>query len=724
MARFARIALDVPLPRLFDYLTPGISTDDVGRRVHVPFGKRNLVGLVLEITDTPDYPEEKLKFLKAIDTSLPPLPGDVLDLFRFCASYYHYPIGQVALSALPTALRRWEFECPKPVVRYALTAAGQQALPDALPARAVARHRLAERLKTGSADSTELNRLCGDAPKVIQDWLEKGWAIIHEDAPSAAAVVRPDLLKEQQTAIAAVRQALGLGDFSAFLLHGITGSGKTEVYLHLVEEVISKGRQALILVPEIGLTPQLTQRVASRFPETTISVLHSGLPEGERLLRWKQAAAGKAGIVLGTRLSVFTPMPTLGLIIVDEEHDASFSQQEGLRYSARDLAVFRARQRNIPVLLGSATPSLESWHNAETGRYTRLTLPNRATGASLPELSLIDIRNQQLEEGLSRQALQSIGETLSRKEQALVFINRRGYAPVLHCPVCAWVAPCPRCSTRLTLHRQGHRLRCHHCGHEERIPAACPECGNSDILAIGRGTQRVEETLARHFPMAAIIRADRDSTRRKGSWDAMQASIHSGDANLIVGTQLISKGHDFPNLTLVVVLDADGALFSLDFRAEERLFAQLMQVAGRAGRADKSGKVIIQTLYPEHALFQNLLSHDYAAFTREQLLHRKLFNLPPFSRQAVLRTESHQLKDSILWLSKARGLIDEHNDVQVFEPVSAPMPRKAGLERAQLWLQSSSRSSLQRVLQSWLPKLHALRATGTRWHLDVDPVEN
>ncbi len=722
MARFARIALDVPLPRLFDYRVTGISAEDIGRRVNVPFGKKSLVGLVLEITDTPDCAEEKLKTLKAIDSTLPPLPGDVLDLFRFCASYYHYPIGQVALSALPTALRRWKFETPNPVLQYALTAEGRQALPDTLPARAVARHRLAARLKTGSADSIELNRLCGDAPRVIQDWLEKGWAIIHEDAPAATPIIRPDLLKEQQTAVEAVKQALD--GFSAFLLHGITGSGKTEVYLRLVEEALSQGRQALILVPEIGLTPQFTQRVAARFPETPISVLHSGLAEGERLLRWKQAAAGKAGIVLGTRLSVFTPMPGLGLIIVDEEHDASFSQQEGLRYSARDLAVFRARQRNIPVVLGSATPSLESWHNAETGRYIRLTLPDRATGASLPKLSLIDIRNQPLDEGLSQRAIQSIGETLSRREQALVFINRRGYAPVLHCPVCAWVAPCPRCSARLTLHRPRHRLRCHHCGHEERIPAACPACGNPDIRAIGQGTQRVEEALERHFPSARIIRADRDSTRRKGSWDTMQASIHSGEADLIVGTQLIAKGHDFPNLTLVIALDADGALFSLDFRAEERLFAQLMQVSGRAGRADKPGTVLIQTGFPDHPLFSNLVTHDFAGFAQAQLAMRKTGLLPPFSRQAVLRAEAHQLSAAMAWLARARKIIPESPDVEIFEPVPAPMLKKAGLERAQLWLQSTSRGSLQKALQEWVPQLHTLRAAGIRWHLDVDPVEN
>jgi primosomal protein N' (replication factor Y) len=410
---------------------------------------------------------------------------------------------------------------------------------------------------------------------------------------------------------------------------------------------------------------------------------------------------------------------------VDEEHDTSFSQQEGLRYSARDLAVFRARQRNIPVVLGSATPSLESWQNAEAGRYALLNLPVRAKGASLPSVSLIDIRNQPLDEGLSTPAIKAIGATLSRGEQALVFINRRGYAPVLHCPVCAWVAPCPRCSARLTLHRQGHhRLRCHHCGHEEAIPSVCPSCGNPDIRAIGQGTQRVEEALERRFPSASLLRADRDSTRRKGSWESLQARIHGGKANLIVGTQLIAKGHDFPNLTLVVVLEADGALFSMDFRAEEKLFAQLMQVSGRAGRAEKAGTVLIQTAFPDHLLFSSLLTHDYGEFARAQLASRKLGGLPPYSRQAVLRAEARTLEQATSWLSRARGLIADLPQVQVFEPVSAPMIKKAGMERAQLWLQSSSRNALQHVLQEWMPHLYALRATGIRWHLDVDPVEN
>jgi primosomal protein N' (replication factor Y) len=680
------------------------------------------VGVLLELAHTTDCPAEKLKRVIEVDRNLPALAEDVLNLFRFCADYYHYPIGQIALSALPTAMRRWQFQLPRAVSRFVLTPEGRQALPECLPSRAVAQRRVAARLANGAATSAELAALCKHASQLLQAWLHKGWAKEERQDTAAAGPGLPKLLPEQQSACDEVVRELG--KFTPFLLHGITGSGKTEVYLRLVEQVLRGGRQALILVPEIGLTPQFTQRVTARFPDIPMSVLHSGLSEGERLQRWQQATEGRARIVLGTRLAIFTPLPDLGIVIVDEEHDASFSQQEGLRYSARDLAVLRARQRSIPVVLGSATPSLESWHNAQCGRYRLITLPARATGAELPALKLIDSRSEKPDEGLSLTAIRAIGETLVRGEQALVFINRRGYAPVLHCAACAWVAPCPRCSSRLTLHLREQRLRCHHCGHEERPPRQCPACGNPDIRAVGLGTQRVEDALARHFPTARIARADRDATRRKGSWETMQAQIHSGEANLIIGTQLIAKGHDFPNLTLVVVLDADGALFSADFRAEERLFAQLMQVAGRAGRADKPGQVLIQTGFPQHPLFVHLLAHDFAGFADEQLAARQSSLLPPFSRQAVLRAEAAKLDLALDWLDSARALAPDATGVEMFAPVSAPMLKKAGLERAQLWLQSPTRAELQQFLRGWVPKLHALSTRNVRWHLDVDPAEN
>ncbi len=727
----ARIALDVPLPTLFDYVCPDLSPEDLGRRVHVPFGRRTQVGLILELGTKADCAPDKLRRVAEIDRTLPPLAPDVRELIHFASTYYHYPKGQVALSALPTALRRWQFDPPKPDLTYALSALGREALPATLPARAVAMRRLSDRLAKGPASTRELAALCQNATTLLAKWVDKAWLIVApaqalaftvEQTHQNTAIARPALTSPQQSAVESVCAAMGR--FSPVLLHGITGSGKTEVYLRIAEEALRRGEQALILVPEIGLTPQFTQRVAARFPETPISVLHSGLAEGERLLRWKQAAAGKSGIVLGTRLAVFTPLPRLGVLIVDEEHDTSFSQQDGLRYSARDLAVFRARLRNIPVVLGSATPSLESWHNAQESRYTPLELPQRATGAMLPDIGLIDTRQEKPADGISQPACKAIGQTLSRGEQVLVFINRRGYSPVLHCPVCAWTAPCPRCSSRLTLHLARKKLCCHHCGHETRVPAACPDCGNPDIRPIGQGTQRVEEALARHFPDATILRADRDNTRRKGSWETMQARIHSGEANLVVGTQLIAKGHDFPNLTQVIVLDADGALFSQDFRAEERLFSQLMQVAGRAGRADKPGRVLVQTAFPDHPLFAFLQAHDFAGFARAQLASRKQLGLPPYTRQAVLRVEARALAEALSWLEEARVRFPANEAVEIFQPVAAPMLKKAGMERAQLWLQSSSRAALQAALSEWMPRLYAQRATQVRWHLDVDPSES
>lgn len=722
---YARIALDVPLPRLFDYAAGALQPDDIGRRVKVTFGQREKVGLLLALSEKSDCPPAKLKPILAVDRTLAPLPQDVLTLFQFCASYYQYPLGQIALSALPTALRRWQFKTAATEVVFALTSAGRQALPEVLPARASAQRRLAVRLAEGAASARELAGLYAGAPRVLKDWQARGWAEISPRAnrPPALPTAQLPVLREAQR-LAVENVSHHLGRFQPFLLHGITGSGKTEVYLRLVDAVLARGQSALILVPEIGLTPQFTQRVASRFPATPISVLHSGLSESERLLRWQNACSGESRIVLGTRLAIFTPMPKLGLLIVDEEHDASFSQQDGLRYSARDLAVFRAMQGNIPVVLGSATPSLESWQHTETGKYQRLDLPLRATGASMPLLQCLNTQNQPLDEGLSRPALDLIRTTLQRGEQALVFINRRGYAPVVHCKACAWVAPCPRCSARLTLHQRAQRLRCHHCGHEERIPHLCPSCGNPDIRPLGHGTQRVEEALARHFPDAKILRADRDAIRRKGSWEAMQAQIHAGEANLIIGTQLIAKGHDFPNLTLVVVLDADGALFSQDFRAEERLFAQLMQVAGRAGRADKPGQVLIQTEFPQHPLFTHLLAHDFAGFAREQLAQRQAGNLPPFAFQAVLRAESVNLADAMQWLAQARQLAPDHPQVEVYAPMPATMLKKAGFERAQLWLQSASRNSLQQLLREWMPLLYGKTSHAVRWHLDVDPAES
>jgi len=479
-----------------------------------------------------------------------------------------------------------------------------------------------------------------------------------------------------------------------------------------------------VLVPEINLTPQLQARFQLRFPGAEIVSLHSGVADGERARGWVQAARGDAHIVLGTRLSVFTPLPRLGLVVVDEEHDGSFKQQDGLRYSARDVAVYRARQAGIPIVLGSATPSLETWHNASSGRYTLLRLCERAVaGAQPPRWTLLPTRRQPLQDGLHARTLAAIAERLARGEQSLIFLNRRGYAPVMHCSECGWLAACNRCSARLTVHLREHRLRCHHCGWEERFPPVCPGCGNSDMKPLGQGTQRLEATLAEHFPKARILRIDRDSMRLKGSFESALETIHAGEADILVGTQMLAKGHDFPALTLVAVVGADSGLYSADFRASERLYAQLAQVAGRAGRADKPGEVLLQTDFPEHPLYQALQDDDYAAFAETELAERRQAGFPPFLHQAILRAEADTLTEAITFLRQALAQAPDDAAVTVWDPVAANMVRLASRERAQLLVQSTARSRLSAFLAQWLAGLRQLRAGKVRWALDVDPLD-
>ena len=533
----------------------------------------------------------------------------------------------------------------------------------------------------------------------------------------------PTLTGEQATAVAGVPAA----GFAARLLFGVTGSGKTEVYLRLIERTLAAGQQVLLLVPEINLTPQLEGRVRSRFPQQQVVSLHSELAEAARERNWRAAFKGEADIVLGTRLAIFTPLPRLGLIIVDEEHDASFKQQDGMRYSARDVAVFRAHRLGIPVLLGSATPSLESWANAQNGRYGLLTLQERANPqATLPAVKLLDTRKLALQEGVSGALIAAIEARLARGEQSLVFLNRRGYAPVLACPACGWVSRCQRCAANLVLHLADRRLRCHHCGFENRIPKACPTCGNQDIHPFGRGTQRLEAWLQERFPEARILRVDRDAVKSRKQWEAVLERIHGGEADILVGTQMLAKGHDFPKLTLVGVLGADSALFAADWRAPERLFAQLMQVSGRAGRAELKGEVLIQTQYPDHPLFAALVSHDYPGFAAQQLAEREQAGFPPYAFQAVLRAEAPLMADAIAFLQAAAALpvITEHANVLVYDPVPMRLARLANLERGQLLVESHSRPALQAFLPAWRAAIDGIKAPGKlRWHLEVDPFE-
>ena len=539
-----------------------------------------------------------------------------------------------------------------------------------------------------------------------------------------APSIRPQLTGEQSAAVEAIDPAAG---FAAHLLHGVTGSGKTEVYLHLIERALAAGRQVLLMVPEINLTPQLEGRVRARFPEAGVVSLHSELAEAARERNWRAAFAGEAAIVLGTRLSIFTPLPRLGLIVIDEEHDASFKQQDGMRYSARDIAVFRAHHLGIPILLGSATPSLETWANAQTKRYRMSSLYQRANpAATLPEVRLIDTRRLSVKDGVSEPLMVAIRERLARGEQSLIFLNRRGYSPVLACPACGWVSRCLRCAANLVLHLADRRLRCHHCGFEGHVPKSCPTCGNQDIHPFGRGTQRLEVWLQEQFPEARVLRVDRDSVKSRTQWEAVLEKIHGGEADILVGTQMLAKGHDFPKLTLVGTLGADSALFAADWRSPERLFAQLMQVAGRAGRAELKGEVLIQTEYPDHPLFAALVEHDYPKFAASQLKEREQAGFPPYSFQAMLRAEAPDMADSIAFLKLAAALpvIAQHENVLIYDPIPMKMHRLANLERGQLLVESGSRRDLQVFLPEWREAIEGLKSPSRlRWHIEVDPLE-
>jgi primosomal protein N' (replication factor Y) len=728
--KIAHLALDVPLSAHFDYLAPGVSAEDIGRRALAPFGRRLLVGIIVGVSDTPTVEGVTLKPLKQILRDVPPLPAEILRLARFCADYYHHPLGQVLATLLPQRLRRTEALGRLSETVYCLTSAGEKTTIDTLPARAAVKRKVLAALQArGRITRGELSALSPSAGKAMQEFVALGWAeestaplIAQAPHTPYAARPAPTLNSEQAHAIERIRAVVGR--FAPWLLQGVTGSGKTEVYMHLIADALAQDKQALILVPEINLTPQTETRFRARFPGASIVSLHSNLAEGERLKNWLIASEGNAQIVLGTRLAVFTPMPRLGLIVVDEEHDASFKQQDGMRYSARDVAVFRAREKKIPIVLGSATPALETWHNARTNRYELLELKARAVEAARhPEVRCIDLRREQLTEGLSAPLILALKQRLKRGEQSLLFINRRGYAPVLMCGACGWLAGCPRCSSKLVVHLKEQRMRCHHCGHEERIPRNCPSCGAIELAPVGQGTQRLEETLAKFIPEARVLRVDRDSTRRKNALPEMLEKVHAEEVDILVGTQMLAKGHDFPKLTLVGILNPDSGLYSADFRASEKLFAQLLQVSGRAGRASDNGEVLIQTAFPEHPLFAALRSGDYTAFAETLLAERGELKLPPFSSQAMLRAEAHSLEAAMRFLREAAALAPASRQVSIYDPVPALMARLAGKERGQLLVESGSRAALQRFLSAWMPALEAHRTRNVRWALDVDPLD-
>jgi len=716
------VAVPSPLYRCFDSRLVDATPPAPGTRVLVAFGRQRLVGIVLAVKSRSELAIDKLKTVSKVLDAEPIFDTGLLQLLRWVARYYHYPIGETLATALPAALRKAQ-AADEPIQGvWRLTPLGAERSPPQL-ARA-ARQALVITLLRG--EPRGLAREALPVPLSVLNALRaKGWVEYYATAPEPVAVAAAGsaltLTAQQREAIAGVQA--GIDRFGAYLLEGVTGSGKTEVYLQLIAPLLEAGRQVLVLVPEIGLTPQLIKRFRQRFT-VTVSVLHSGLSDSQRLQAWRQAADGRAQLILGTRSAIFTPLKTAALIVVDEEHDGSFKQQDGLRYSARDLAVWRAHQLNIPVLLGSATPSLESLFNVRQQRYQLLQLPERAGNAVHPRMQLLDLRHQSMRDLLSDALIQTIRRHLQADGQVLLFLNRRGYAPVLLCHACGWVADCRRCDARMTLHQRHRELRCHHCGSQRAVDRFCPSCGSSELLGIGEGTERVEQALHELFPEQTVLRIDRDSTRRKGALEDALSAAHSGQARILLGTQMLAKGHHFPAVTLVSILDADQGLFSSDFRAGERMAQLIIQVAGRAGRADKPGEVLVQTHHPDHPLLLQLVKQGYAAFADAALEERRETGLPPYASMALLRAEAARADLPKDFLQQAYEIANRLRDpdVQLWGPVTAPMERRAGRYRAQLLLQASQRSALQRLLQDWMPQVQSLAtARRVRWSLDVDP---
>jgi len=723
-----RIAVPSPLYHSFDYLPPA-GTDpgtlQPGVRVRVPFGRRSVVGVLLEVASSPAVEQQKLKRAQQVLDRSALLNDDVLAMVQWASAYYQHPIGEALAAALPVLLRRGLPPETTASTAWRLTPEGRSIDPASL-GRAP---RQAAVMTALLASPDGVDRATLEAPaSVLQTLAGRGWieSFSRTPAPAGATMATATGHRLNPGQQQAVDSILGqLDSFAPFLLEGVTGSGKTEVYLTLIEQILQRGQQALVLVPEIGLTPQLVARFRKRFP-VPLALLHSGLGDRERLAAWQQARTGTAPIVIGTRSAIFTPLARPGLIVVDEEHDASLKQQDGFRYSARDLAVWRARRLGIPVVLGSATPSLESLLNAREQRYRLLDLPERTGAARLPAFEILDIRQQPLEHGLAPALIQRIRQHLDADGQVLLFLNRRGFAPVLMCYDCDWVAECRRCDARLTWHQRDGRLHCHHCGSQRPVDTVCPQCGGSDLHPMGQGTERVEQALAELFPEVELLRIDRDTTRRKGELDRLLERARSGQARLLLGTQMLAKGHHFPAVTLVGILDADQGLFSTDFRGSERMAQQIVQVAGRAGRQDRPGVVVIQTRHPEHPLLQLLVRQGYPAFAHAALAEREAAQLPPVTSIALLRAEAADAQLPMEFLEVARDAVAATGTASVtaWGPVPASMERRAGRFRAQLLLQAARRGDLQRLLSALVLQLEAdRRSRRVRWSVDVDPAD-
>ena len=749
MARVLRVAVPCPLRRWFEYLPPpggGAAGAAAaarllpGTRVKVPFGRSVRTGVILEAAQGSKIEAGRLREVAEVLDGEPSLPPPLLRLLTWAADYYHHPVGDVVRTALPVRLRGTRPAAPGPgeSVWRLTPAAGADSELARAPRQAAVVAALREAARTGGGPGLDEARLAAAVPRwrpALRALVKKGWveaAPAGRPAPAGAPSKLAAPNGSQARAIGAI--AAAAGSFRAFLLDGVTGSGKTEVYLAVIDRLVRAegaggnggGGQALVLVPEIGLTPQLVARFRAALP-VPVTVLHSGMAAGERLKGWQAARAGESRVVIGTRSAVFTPLARPALIVVDEEHDPSYKQQEGFRYSARDLALMRGSIEGVPVVLGSATPSLETMHLAAAGRCRRLPLAERAAGARMPDLALHDVRRRPLAAGgLSERLIAAIDERLRRREQTLLFVNRRGFAPVVMCHDCGDAIECRHCDSRLVLHRADRRLRCHHCGAAQAVPPRCAGCGSPDLVSVGVGTQRLAEGLAERFPGARVLRVDRDSTRGRGELDRIVRAAREGGVDVLVGTQMLAKGHDFPRVTLVGVVDADAGLFSPDFRAPERVAQIVTQVAGRAGRGALAGEVIVQTRRPRHPLLGALAGEGYAAFAAEALAERSRARLPPFARLALLRADAPAAETSLRFLAEARRLAEglRRPEVEAMGPVPAPMERRGGRYRAQLLLRSASRADLQAFLGAWVEGLGRIAGRrGLRWSLDVDPID-
>ena len=726
-----RVAVNTPLRRLFDYLPPTGSENFrlvPGQRVLVPFGKKkSSVGLLISTADTTTIPAHKLKHIHQVLDDGPLFNSEHLGFLLWAAHYYQHPPGEVVLGSLPKLLRNGSRAIQKNITSWKLTPAGKAldlANLDAAP-RQQAIIKSLQNSESGSRP-VEILKYPGNSHAAIKALANKGLvercAKSIVDLPQQAGRINLDIVLNNDQKHAVTSIVSSCNRYQPFLLNGITGSGKTEVYFQSIENILRQGRQALVLLPEIGLTPQFIERFENRLPRR-IAVLHSALTDRERLQAWLMARDGDVDVVIGTRSALWTPFKNLGIIVIDEEHDPSFKQQEGFRYSARDMAIARARRQDIPVVLGSATPSLESIVNVTRGRYQEMRLPQRAGNASLPRIIIIDLRTGKMDGAVSFHLLDAIRNHLDKKEQVLLFLNRRGYAPVLMCHDCGWICRCPRCDIQMTYHKHQHKLCCHHCGHEETHKNHCPDCHGNNIAEIGHGTQRLTETLARRFPGAGILRIDRDSTRRKGSMQNMLADIQKGKVGILIGTQMLAKGHHFPDLTLVGIIDADRGLYSADFRASERMGQMIMQVSGRAGRAEKPGTVLIQSYHPDHPLLQTLAHHDYAGFTSLLIKERKETMLPPFSHHVLLRAEAGNMALPGKFLGDARAKFPASGgNIEIFGPLVSPLEKRAGHYRMQLLLQAKNRTRLRNLMDVWVADLEQLPETRkVRWSIDVDP---